>query len=279
MNASCPPPDFLPYLYHFLLTTTHRADPLLLGYISYTTHTLHHSTPTLTAPSLTHITSFRDRLMHTLILPLHFPDGSSLDVEVSPTLNAAAVIHRVLGWMGAQDDGSLSVYMCGPGTSQQCIGGDECLLDYPASGCQDGSMFFLLKKRMFTRRELDDGRLLQSVVYHQCLLDACHGVYDLQRQELVDILSVHRRLVAADYFPALIGKETQASLNIRQLKPLVFSYWDTHAIAEFERDVVAATARQTAAPRRTASPPRVRPAGQAEGVLSPALPRAAGRAG
>ena len=250
-----PSPAFLPYLYHFLLTTTHRADPLLLGYISYTTHTLHHSTPTLSAPSLTHITSFRDRLMHTLILPLHFPDGSSLDVEVSPTLNAAAIIRRVLGWMGAQDDGSLSLYMCGPGTSQQCIGGDECLLDYPASGCQDGSMFFLLKKRMFTRRELDDGRLLQSVVYHQCLLDACHGVYDLQRQELVDILSVHRRLVAVDYFPALIGKETQASLNIRQLKPLVFSYWDTHAIAEFERDVVAAIARQTAA--RVAPHPRL----------------------
>ena len=234
-----PSSAFLPYLYHFLLTTPHRSDPLLLGYISYTLHTLHHSTPTLTPPSLTHITSFRDRLMHTLILPLHFPDGSSLDVEVSPVLNAAAIVARVVRWWGGVDDGSLSIYMMGPGTTCQCIGGDECLLDWPASGCQDGSMYFLLKKRMFVTKELEEEKTVQSLVYHQCVLDACHGVYDLQRAELVEVLSVHRRLVAGGYF-ALLGKETQAAMNIAQVKPLVFSYWDPAAIAEFERDVAAA---------------------------------------
>ena len=100
-------------------------------------------------------------------------------------------------------------------------------------------MYFLLKKRMFTCKELDEEKTLQSLVYHQCVLDACHGVYDLQRAELVEVLSVHRRLVTSQYF-TLLGKETQAAVSIAQVKPLVFSYWDPTAIAEFEKDVATA---------------------------------------
>ena len=233
-----PSAGFLPYLYHFLLTTTHRADPLLLGYISYTLHTLHHGEPTLAAPSLTHISSFRDRLMHTLILPLHFPDGSSIDVEVSPTLSANAIINKVLRWTHTVGDHSLAIYMCGPGTACQAIGGDECLLDYPASQCQDGSMYFVLKKRMFLSSQLDSSRLLQSIVYHQCVIDCCHGVYDLQRSELVQVLATHRQLVDAKYFEP-IGRDTPAYHNLQSVKPLVFSYWDPAAIQQFEQDVTA----------------------------------------
>jgi len=248
-----PSPGFLPYLYHFLLTTTHRADPLLLGYISYTLHTLHHGEPTLAAPSLTHISSFRDRLMHTLILPLHFPDGSSLDVEVSPTLSANAIIGKVLRWTNTLGDHSLAIYMCGPGTACQAIGGDECLLDYPASQCQDGSMYFVLKRRMFLSPQLDASRVLQSIVYHQCLVDCCHGVYDLQRAELVQVLATHRQLVDARYFQPL-GRDTPAYHSLQSVKPLVFSYWDPAAIAQFEQDVtalIASTATTRAHPQQT----------------------------
>ena len=239
-----PSAGFLPYLYHFLLTTTHRADPLLLGYISYTLHTLHHGEPTLAAPSLTHISSFRDRLMHTLILPLHFPDGSSVDVEVSPTLSANAIIGKVLRWTNTLSDHSLAIYMCGPGTACQAIGGDECLLDYPASQCQDGSMYFVLKKRMFLSSQLDSSRLLQSIVYHQCVIDCCHGVYDLQRAELVQVLATHRQLVDAHYFEP-IGRDTPNYHNLQSVKPLVFSYWDPAAIQQFEQDVTALIHQQS----------------------------------
>ena len=248
-----PSAGFLPYLYHFLLTTTHRADPLLLGYISYTLHTLHHGEPTMAAPSLTHISSFRDRLMHTLILPLHFPDGSSIDVEVSPTLSANAIISKVLRWTNTLADQSLAIYMCGPGTACQAIGGDECLLDYPASQCQDGSMYFVLKKRMFLSSQLDSSRVLQSIVYHQCLIDCCHGVYDLQRAELVQVLATHRQLVDANYFQP-IGRDTPAYHNLQAVKPLVFSYWDPAAIQTFEQDVTALIHQQTSGGNAAARP-------------------------
>ena len=240
-----PSPNFLPYLYHFLLTSPHRSDPLLLGYISYTLHTLHHGEPSMAAPSLTHISSFRDRLMHTLILPLHFPDGSSIDVEVSPTLSANAIISKVLRWTSTINDQSLAVYMCGPGTACQAIGGDECLLDYPASQCQDGSMYFVLKKRMFLSPQLDSSRVMQSIVYHQCVIDCCHGVYDLQRAELVQVLATHRQLVDAKYFEP-IGRDTAAYRSLQSVKPLVFSYWDPAAIQQFEQDVTALIHQQTA---------------------------------
>ena len=248
-----PSPGFLPYLYHFLLSTPHRADPLLLGYISYTLHTLHHGEPTLCAPSLTHISSFRDRLMHTLILPLHFPDGSALDVEVSPTLSASQIIAKVLRWTNTLGDHSLAIYMCGPGTACQVIGGEECLLDFSASQCQDGSMYFVLKKRMFLSAQLDSSRVLQSIAYHQCLVDCCHGVYDLQRAELVQVLATHRQLVDAQYFQPL-GRDTAAYHSLQSVKPLVFSYWDPAAIAQFEHDVtqlIHSTAGSKAHPQQT----------------------------
>jgi myosin heavy subunit len=242
--------EFRPHLFNWILTSPYKSQADYIDYIQFTIRTLHKQATTGTAPSIDHITAFRDRVMKTKSISIKQADGTEISIDIDPSVNCQAAIKMLSEILGLRDVdlSTMALYECGPGPEEFAIQSTECLLDCQAAKIRDESMWFLFKKHLFLEGAADKAfgdAVALNIIYHQCLYDSCHSVYNLTREELIEIVAHHYKLIELNYFPSL-GTETPKSAAIKRIQPEAFVLWSQKDQLAFLSQISARQGKLTA---------------------------------
>jgi myosin heavy subunit len=145
--------------------------PMRRQYAKYCMDTLKktaNSPPRLQAPSIDHVVAFKDRVMSSGSVIIGFCDGSSMEMEVDPSVLASHAVANVCAELKITDKAGFAIYQVGNGPDRY-INNDECLLDFDAAKHAGGAVRFVFKKRIFHTIELplSNDPMALSLLFHQ----------------------------------------------------------------------------------------------------------------
>jgi len=289
-ESFAPSDSLRPFLYHFLLAF--HDDPVYSAhnYVAFALRTLQQhvagSFAISHAPTIAHVSAFRERVMQSAEVRVHWADGSSYCLLIDPSISAASAVEQLLERAGlpvALATTFALFHQAGPLREPMQLPGTACPLDYAAaqagpadsSGCR-----FLLQKRIWCSTLAEESwsgpvlpaqiqqasggavdwssvdvsslgetdLLYTSLLFHQLLSDLLRFEhYDLSPEEMVHAQAVLRRVVASKLLP-LVGEEHGTAVaEQRDLSPTVALTWSGDDLAAFEKSVGAQLAGMGAA--------------------------------
>eukprot|EP00456_Euglypha_rotunda_P032183 TRINITY_DN2496_c0_g1_i19.p1 TRINITY_DN2496_c0_g1~~TRINITY_DN2496_c0_g1_i19.p1 ORF type:complete len:917 (-),score=227.72 TRINITY_DN2496_c0_g1_i19:155-2878(-) len=235
-----PPTDtMLHHLYHYILKNLDDPEHPAKDYIGYCLRTLQQARPPLlVAPNIEHVVAFKERLMKSDHVVITFPDGSELELDIDPAMDLVTLLPQVKLKIKLKEPG-FGIFQVGP-RSEFRIHDNECLLDFEAAKSKDRSVRFLLKKHMYYKRGKTRDAVAMSIIYHQAIVDVCTGMFEVSRDDKIQILAVHKVLVQKQYFQP-IGRENSKAMDaVRNIGVITASTLPEHERKEFLASVDSA---------------------------------------
>jgi myosin heavy subunit len=213
-----PSDDLMPFLLHFIQLHAGDNEPnsTVSNYASYCIRALHstcHSPPKPKAPSIEHITSFKDRAMASGSVLVFFSDNTAIDVPSSPTLTIADLIKDVCKKAGIKTAAGWGIFETKDGVVQYLKPG-SIVNDYetaryyvnhpPAAGGKLVSVKSAPTKFLFKKRIYMGGTMAKSlhtdpvgirIMFHQALEDVTKGLLALAPADAARLQAINAYIV------------------------------------------------------------------------------------